>query len=547
MPRVPTYDEFQVRQQPMPAVQQRSVASPGMFSGAAETSANLARGTGEAADALRKMEDQEDLYRSQEADALYKERLFEFQQKARENYKGVNADQALPDFDEWHKKTVDEVGQNLKNDRQRSVFALNSTKNYNLGRSSLGNFVLGEKAKNRSAAFEATTRLEIDGAALATTPVEVSVRKGNLLANIDAYAASEGIPKQGPVYESLVSRQLSAFHAARVKTLLDDSATGYEQAAEYWKANKGEVRDAQTREMLDKYMTTAGEIYEGASFVKREDISALSEKDALTAADDAFKDDPRKLSHAKLAIRQKFTQERQVRDAAQRDAADQAYQIFADTKDLSRVPPSLLASMDGKDRLSLERLAQLEATGSKAKTDPNTYYDLRTMAATRPEDFATVDLRRYFDRLDEADREKFINLQQDVKKGSKPPATWEQQKSQRHNEMGFGASDREKKGSFDRIADEAFEQAKKTLGREPTYEEGQKILDRLAIQGDVNEWLPGGKRRYFQVLGTEDAAKFVPNIPDADRAAVKDRFQYLKGRLPTDAELVDAYRKWKGL
>lgn len=544
MPRVPTYDEFQVRGQPMPAVQQRSVASPGMFSGAAETSAGLARATGEAADALRKMEDQEDLYRSQEADALYKERLFDFQQKAHENYKGVNADQALPDFDEWHKKTVDEIGQNLKNDRQRSVFALNSTKNYNLGRSSLGNFVLSEKAKNRTAAFEATTRLEIDGAALATTPVEVSVRKGNLLANIDAYAASEGIPKQGPVYESLVSRQLSAFHAARVKTLLDDSATGYKQAAEYWKANKDEVRDAQTREMLDKYMATAGEVYEGAAFVKREDIALLSEKDALTAADDAFKDHPKKLAHAKLAIRRKFTEERQVRDDAQRDAADQAYQIFADTKDLSRVPPSLLASMDREDRTALERLA---ATGGKAKTDPNTYYDLRTMAATRPEEFATVDLRRYFDRLDEADREKFINLQQDVKKGSKPPATWEQQKSQRHNEMGFKASDREKKGSFDRIADEAFEQTKKTLGREPTYEEGQKLLDRLMLQGDVNGWLPGGKRRYFQVLGTEESAKFVPDIPEADRTAVKERFQHLKGRLPTDAELVDAYRKWKGL
>lgn len=547
MPTVPTYDNFQVAQAPMPGVQQRSLASPEMLGGSAANLKQAANATGEVADSLRKMEDQEDLYRIQEADAAYKERLFDWQQQAKEKYKGTNADQLLPDFDEWHAKTVDELNSGLSTDKQRSVFALQATKNKNLGRTSMGQFVLSEKAKNRTAAYQATARLEIDGAAMASTDTEVAVRKGNLLSNLDAFAASEGIPKDGPAYTDMRTSQLSSFHAARMKALLDGGTVGYEKASEYWKANRGEVQDAKTRESLEKIMETAADLYEGAGFIKREDIAKLDERDALTAAEDNFKDEPRKLAHARQAIREKFAEERRVREGDQKDAADAAYQIFANTKSLSSIPPSVFARMDGKDRLALERLAESEATGKKTKTDPNTYYDLREMASKRPDEFATLDLRRYFDRLDEADREKFINLQQEVKKGDRGPATWEQQKAQRHNEMGFGAGDKEKKGQFDRIADEAFQEETKRLGRKPTYEEGQKVLDRLMLQGDTNGWVPFGKRRWFQVQGSEDAAKFVPDIPEADRAEIAARFQRLRGRAPTDAELVNTYKTWKGL
>jgi hypothetical protein len=106
--------------------------------------------------------------------------------------------------------------------------------------------------------------------------------------------------------------------------------------------------------------------------------------------------------------------------AGQNDAKDKAWRSYSETGNFSKIPPSILASMDGADLASLQRTAKadLEARtkGTEVKTNSNVYYQLTQEAMYNPDfaDSRKFDLRQYFDRLSPGDRNHFINLQRTI-------------------------------------------------------------------------------------------------------------------------------------
>lgn len=89
--------------------------------------------------------------------------------------------------------------------------------------------------------------------------------------------------------------------------------------------------------------------------------------------------------------------------------------------------------------------------GGNAKTDFEVYANLRAMAATDPEAFASTKLIPFFDKLSPEHRKQFIDLQADMRDPAKraEAATVGQQIATAHNLMGWKDSDRKKKGAFD--------------------------------------------------------------------------------------------------
>src|SRR3972149_4140277 len=69
---------------------------------------------------------------------------------------------------------------------------------------------------------------------------------------------------------------------------------------------------------------------------------------------------------------------------------------------------------------------------------------------------------------------------------------------------------------------EAIDAEARIQGKELNADARQKIIDRMLISGEVvkGEWYDKDTRLY-KVIGTEDAAKFVPDIPKDERAKIK--------------------------
>ena len=66
-------------------------------------------------------------------------------------------------------------------------------------------------------------------------------------------------------------------------------------------------------------------------------------------------------------------------------------------------------------------------------------------------------------------------------------------------------------------------------------------LDRLLIEGDVNGWVPFGGKRLYEVTGTPDAARFMPDVPKEDRQAIIDSWRRKRGTTPTEAQIAETY------
>lgn len=217
-----------------------------------------------------------------------------------------------------------------------------------------------------------------------------------------------------------------------------------------------------------------------------------------------------------------------LRERAQRDASDQAWKIYASTGSMGRIPPTLIAAMDGKDLEALRRTAKAdgEAAASKreAKTDPGVYYAL-TVAAAKDPAFKGENLTRYFDKLSPSDRKHFIDLQAKMLKPEEASdvSSVEQQKSASVKALGLKD---EKAGVFYQVADKELFAAQARKGSKLTQEERQKVLDRLAMQGSVpgSMWGSNSARRFEAVNEGRD---FTPEVTDDVRrkaeAALKRR------------------------
>lgn len=363
--------------------------------------------------------------------------------------------------------------------------------------------------------------------------------KSDIIKRVQVQASLNGwSPERTQVEEA---KHLTNLHKQVIQSLVDRDPT---KAKEYFEANKAEINGSEY-DGIDRVLKVGGLKTTAQTFADEVDAKGMSELDAIRAAREKFSGDEEAAAVAEVKTR--FAEVQGARERSQRDASDTAWGIYARTGRLSAIPASVMASLDGRDLAALKDHARIKAEGRAVKTDFGTYYDLRQQAVNDPEGFAKVDLRRYTNKLSPGDLEEFAKLQTGKPKEVKDAATLSQQLSSTYDTLGWGSSKREQKGAFDRAVTDAINTEQKARGKELNYEERQAIIDRMAIEGDVNGMWPGGGRRYYEVQGTPEAAKFVPEIPDAEKQQIVDRFTKRKGRPPNEDEINLIYKNWKGL
>jgi hypothetical protein len=349
--------------------------------------------------------------------------------------------------------------------------------------------------------------------------------------------------------EQLLLKATNAIHGQVVQTQID--AQNLDQARDYLqrygkemtpetfgrakKALEIGTADVKEQSLAEKFWSSSGNNIAGALKLARETLSGKEEDQVVQ----------------RLKI---FENERTgIVQAAQNEAKDKAWRSYAETNNFSKIPASILASMDGADLASLQRTAKADVEartkGTEVKTDSNIYYQLTQEAITNPDfkDPTKVDLRKYFDKLSPGDRNHFINLQRTLGTKNEAPeaVTTQQQIGAVTKQLGLK---NEKAGMFESEANKALFAAQVQKGGKLNQAERQKVLDGLVLEGEVlsgSFFLPDSNMRRFEARARGDEAKFKPEFTDAQRSRATEALKRNGVSNPTrsqvDAVLFETY------
>lgn len=575
MPKVTTYDTPQVEARALPGARQASVASPALFGADADNTIAMGKGmltagTG-VANAAYLMQERENADMVFRAETAFKDDYLKFEQTVRSR-KGMDAWGATVDAEKWFEEQKKKHSETLGNDAQRYIFdkqfqklrlsSMGTIANYESDQrhrsveESANASIVGSVNMAASAAADgfivasgentgdAKITKDKDGNTVVSAPGVTVGRnpipgiKQDILNRIEVVSRQNGWSSERKEME--VGKHITNLHKQVIQVLADKDPAA---ARKYLDANKAEINGSEL-EQIEKVVRLGGLRGEAQAWVDKLD-PAQEEKFALDGARIEFKDKPELRDAVIGEVKNRFQERRQLREMGQKDAADQAWKIASEAG-MKAVPSALIASMDGRDVETMRTHFANKAAGVNVKTNPDTYYDLRLLSANDPGAFKRVDLRRYVNDLSPSDFQEFVKLQTNDNDRT-DAATLTQQLSNTHDVMKWGSGDKVKKGAFDKAVTDAINVEQQRTGKKLNYEERQKIIDKMLIQGEVDGsgWF-SDSMRYFEAK-PEDRAKFAPDISSEDRKAIIQRHKELKGYFPSEKDITDVYKRMKGL
>lgn len=554
MPRVPTYDNLTAAPSVLPNVAVRAPEMPGIAGRQAqEMGQGIQRTGGEFARIA--LDAQMQANQTRVADAMNQavQAKLRLTYDPKEGYVHVKGNDALqrPDNqsldNEWGAKLgtqLDDIEKGLGNDAQRRLFREQANQLARQFSGGVQQHVAKEYGDYQVSVQDGTAATA--GAQMGLSWGDAAaVEQGRNAIKAATYEKGRLLGWSAQQTEANTVAALSPAHAAVIASAVDAGKLDY--AREYLKQVNAELTPA-ARLQITKTLD-AGD-FETRTQSAADTLVAKHGTDTAAALKEARETYTGKDEDAIVARIQHLDAERvQLRERAQKDAADSAWKTYATTGTLSRIPPSIIAAMDGRDLEALRRTAKsdFEAAQNKreVKTDPNTYYAL-SRASSLP-DFQGIDLRQYFDRLSPADRKHFIDLQT---KANKPDdlnqvVSLDAQKSAMVKSLGLES---EQAGIFYQVADRELNAAQIEKGRKLTQDERQAVLDRLVVQGQVRGgawYLPDPSMRLFEAINSGRAGQFAPQFSDADTRKATAALQRRGVKNPTkdqiDAVIRGAY------
>lgn len=444
---------------------------------------------------------------------------------------------ALPDeYSEKLQKSLDAIEQSLGNDAQKQAFRQQSAQIKQQLYGSLSTHMLQEQKTVKRETWAATIDTATNQAHLLWGDASmVQQSAAAIRATVDEMGADQGWDAK--VKEAKYAAALSPLHAGVVQGMVD--ADRMDLAKAYYDENSPTMTPAvrarsmnliQTGDFEARTQEAAGTLYEQSGG----DAAA-----ALKIAREKYsgKDEDAIVTRIKTMDAETTT----LRERSQRNASDKAWGLYADGQ---RIPASVWAEMDGRDKIAIRKTQRAEAearlAGTTIKTDPNVYYALSIAAATDP-NFKEEDLRRYSDRLSPGDFKHFVNQQAKVSKPEEQGAivTINTQKTQTARAAGLKP---EQAAQFYIEADKALGPDAKNM----SYEQRQTALDRLVMPGEVKGGLYDPNMRNFEARQSGRGDTFTPFYSDADRRKAKAALQKAGVATPSKKQVEDTMKRAYG-
>lgn len=543
MPRVPEYSNFQTQESVTPNVQFQAPSGPTAGAIAAEQQGQMGRAMQVAGGELHKIAmdaaEQANQVRINDAvnSAVQAKLKLTYDQK--DGFIGLKGKDAIerPDgkpldqeYSEKLQTQFEQIKSGLANTAQKQAFDFHAGQILSQFQHGVGAHMAREYAVHRNSVADGTVsinlqQMSLPGADGQTIAMSVNAIKGAVNDKFRGLAATD--------IEARIIDAVSPGHVAVIANAVD---SGNMQGARNY-------LESVTAELTPRAREAATKLLESGDFERRtqdkaDEVYARFGSDMPGALAEVRKTMNGKEEDAVVTRLKTLDAERVgMRERAQRDAADIAWKTYANSGGLSKIPPSVLASMDGKDLDSLRRTAKADAQAkidrTEVKTDPNVYYALSVAAAQDPK-FKAEDLRRYFDKLNPSDRKHFIDLQSKVIKPDSEDQVVGVGEQKSAVIKSLGLRDKEA-GVFHMVADKALFSEQQDKGRKLNQEERQKVLDRLVIQGDVQgRWTD---THLYSAIAEGREASFKATWSDDDKRKAKAALIRQGINTPTDEQI----------
>ena len=551
MPRVPTYDNFQVDPTNLPGVQVRPPGARFDTPFSAEQASlpgrqlqQVGQGLTQAGAGLSKIVqdefEQANQVRVNDAVSQAVKARLELTFNPQEgfvNLRGENAlkrpnDQSLDqEYGQKFQARIDGIAKNLGNDQQRIKFKQQADQIGLQFQASLNQHIAKEFNTYQDSVDDGTIRTGQEQMALAWgNPDAIKQAQGAVRAAVANKASRYGI--SGQAAEAALVEALSPGHAAVVSAAVDGGSIEY--ARQYLKDNNAELTP-QARLQLTKAVDVGA--FEQRTQQAAGDLWTKHNGDikgALAEARERFsgKDEDGIVQRLKTLDSEKEALTKREQGRAQ----DTAWDIYNRTGSLAKIPATVQAAMDPQHWAALKNHAKAQAEGNQIKTDPNIYYALTLASATDP-NFKGEDLRKYADKLSPTDFKHFVDLQGKANKPgeNEQVATITQQKDAIVKALELKGAD---VGLFHQAADRALVAEQTRLGRMPTVEERQRVLDRLVLEGTTPGTLWNSSTRAFKAQA--EGKPFTPVWNDAQKrnATLALQRQGVKNPTPQQVDAV---------
>jgi hypothetical protein len=416
------------------------------------------------------------------------------------------------EFTEKYQQQLNQIGESLGNGAQRQIFQQRAGELVTQFRGNLVQHVAKEFATYQDGVLDGTIKTNtLQMAASWGDPQLLTQSQEAIKAAVVERGRLQGL--SGQQIEANMVAALSPGNMAVIQGAIDAGMTDYakEYLTQHEKALVPEAR-LQAKKILDasdfetraqtnseKFMTEAGGDVSKALAMARENLTGKDEDAAVT--------------RIKMLDAERVT----LRERVQKDAADNAWRVYADTGSLRGIAPSIMSAMDGKDLDALRRTARADADAKRSrtevKTDPNIYYALSMAAATNP-NFKDEDLRRYFDVLSPGDRKHFIDTQAKMQRPgeSEQIATAQQQIGAVIKSLNLRNEDA---GLFTMEANKALFAAQQSAGKPLDDQQRQKVLDGLVLKGEVPGTIWNSSTMRFKA--NAEGQTFVPKFSQVQK------------------------------
>ena len=544
MPRVPTYDNFQTTPNPVPQAQVRPSEMPDV---AGQQLQQQGQAFQQAGGALNRIAldavAQANQVRINDAMNKAVQAKLRLTYDQAEGFTNLRGDAALtrPDgkpldqeYTERFQKQLGDISQNLGNDAQRQEFMRQAGQLSLQFQGSLTQHVAKEFTEYQIGVQKGTIATARDQMALAWDDPKAIEQSANA---IKAATAEEGKLRgwSGQQIQAAMVDALSPGHATVIASAVDSGKLDF--AREYAKQVNAELTP-QARLQIKKALDEGD--FETRTQNKTDEILAKFGGDTSRALAEVRATMQGKEEDAVVQRIKAIDSEREaLRERAQRNAADRAWQFVAQGK---APPPSLMAALDGRDAVSIRKTLN---EGPAQKTDPNVYYALSLAAAGDPK-FREEDLRRYADKLTPGDFRHFVDLQAKSRKPGEMEqvATATQQMGALAQSLGF---EDKQKGAFFMEANKALFAAQQEKGRALDQAERQKVLDRLVVSGEITNKFWNTSARKFEARQQGREVDFKPAFSDADRNKATAALQRRGIKEPTKEQIEATIRAAYGM
>ncbi|SNR73824.1 hypothetical protein SAMN05192560_0784 [Methylobacillus rhizosphaerae] len=401
MPRVPTYDSFQATPDILPQVR---ISTPELPDIAGQQTQQMARGMMQSGGELSKVA--LDMQREVD-DSINTEGMNDLMKSSTDlelsalQLQGKNAldrpdGKSLPDeFVEQLNNRATEIESNMKTDNQKKRFRMEANQVSQQLYGKLSKHMVQQQKVYQVEGIQSRIETAQNRASLLYGDAEAVAQSQNAIsASVDELLNMQGLAGDKDIREARMMEALTPLHAGVINGLADSGRV--DLAKEYYDKNSATMslqarsnamkvleegqREARGQAYTEQFLSEAGGDVSKALALAREKLSGKDEDDVV--------------SRIKNIDAERVT----LRERAQKDAADQAWQLLAAGR---RIPPSLYASMDGRD---VATIRQHIANGSPQRTDVSKWLEFvnKTPAEMEAMDPVTLlrDYRQYFSDSD---------------------------------------------------------------------------------------------------------------------------------------------------